>query len=159
MRDEEQDPVIIYEHSMLYFARAIDRATRAVLNTVPEVEPADERREKREAAKERRDQPTSPNRKAGRKRTLSSKSAKAATRTKPTADEDEKPVSTTTRKMTSTKKKRPNQGRRWTEDHDSLLIIHYKNGVSIEELAELLGRGEFSIEVRLAKLGLSRSES
>ncbi|MEM8911065.1 MAG: hypothetical protein AAGC97_04800 [Planctomycetota bacterium] len=61
--------------------------------------------------------------------------------------------------MTSTKKKRPNQGRRWTEDHDSLLIIHYKNGVSIEELAELLGRGEFSIEVRLAKLGLSRSES
>ncbi len=50
-------------------------------------------------------------------------------------------------------KKRPNQGKRWTEEHDSLLIVHYKNGMSTDELAELLGRGEFSIGVRLVKLG------
>jgi hypothetical protein len=113
LRDEDQEPVIVYERSMLHFARAIDRATRAVVNTVPEVKPADERRAKREQAK---------------------------------------------KKSAERKKKRPNQGKRWTDEHDSLLIVHFKNGMSNDELAELLGRGEFSIGVRLAKLGLSRDE-
>lgn len=107
LKDDEQEPVIIYEGSMIRFAGAIDRATRAMLNTVAEVESAEERAAKKKAAAER-------------------------------------------------KKKRPNQGKRWTEEHDSLLIVHYKNGMSTEELAELLGRGEFSIGVRLAKLGLTR---
>lgn len=114
LRDEDQEPVIVYEHSMLHFARAIDRATRAVVNTVPEVEPADERKFQKEQTKQ-----------------------KAATR----------------------KKERPNQGRRWTDEHDSLLIIHYKNGMSTDELAKLLGRGEFSIGVRLLKLGLGQPKS
>lgn len=114
LRDEDQEPVIVYERSMLHFARAIDRATRAVLNTVSEVESADERKVKKAEAK-----------------------VKAAKRKE--------------------QKSRPNQGKRWTEEHDSLLIIHFKNGMPIEELAQLLGRGEFSVGVRLSKLGLSRA--
>lgn len=111
LKEEEQEPVIIYERSITRFAGAVDRAVRAVLNTVPEVDSAEERSAKKKAAAER-------------------------------------------------KKDRPkNQGKRWSEDDISLLVIHYKNGMPIDELAELLGRGKFSVEVQISKLGLTRSEN
>lgn len=111
LRDEDQEPVIVYERSMLHFARAIDRATRAVVGNVPEVESSEERAAKKKAAaKRKKDRP-------------------------------------------------PNQGKRWSEDHISLLTIHYSNGMPVKELAELLGRGEFSIEVQANKLGLKRPKA
>lgn len=112
LRDEEQTPVIVYPSAMIRFAGAIERATKAMMNSVGEVESADERKARREQSK------------------------------KATAARKEK------------KKKRFNQGKRWTEEHDSLLIVHYKNGMPIEELAEMLGRGEVSVSVRLMKLGI-----
>ena len=142
LRDEDQEPVIIYEHSMLYFARAIDRATRAVLNTVPEVEPADERQAKREASKTERQkrEPTKPKARAAKKKSVASGTKKVAKKA-----------------IVKPKKDRPrNQGKRWSEDHISLLTIHYSNGMSVEELAELLGRGEFSVKVQASQLGLKR---
>ncbi len=64
------------------------------------------------------------------------------------------------RKKAEARANRPkNQGRRWTAAHDSMLMANYHKGMSVHELAELLGRGKFSIEVRIASLGLYRAET
>ncbi len=110
LRDEEQEPVLVFDRFMTRFAGSIDRATRAMLNTVPEVDTADERKAKRQAA-------------------------------------------------AIAKQDRPkNQGKRWTKQDDAALTAGFHDGLSVDELASQLGRGVFSIEVRLSKLGLKRDE-
>jgi hypothetical protein len=48
---------------------------------------------------------------------------------------------------------RPNAGRVWTAADDELLLRELDAGVSVEEIAKRLGRGSFSVQVRLCKLG------
>jgi hypothetical protein len=140
--DDQQQPVIIFDGHMNRFAEAINRATQAVAGLVGEVEPADQRisQTRQKATKRKKAQP---------RRKIGVQTPKASDQSKAESAEAK-------RKAAERKKERPNQGRRWTEEHDSLLIVHYKNGMPTEELAKLLGRGEFSIGVRLAKLGLAQ---
>ncbi len=160
LRDEEQDPVIVFDGYMTRFSGAIDRATRAMLNTVSEVEPADERsatkersKTKKTAAKRRRER-TSPGSDTGRVPTL-----KDDSENRRLTQERDAEKKASARAAAKRKRERPNQGKRWSEEHDSLLIVHYKNGMPTDELAELLGRGQFAIGVRLAKLGLDQPRS
>lgn len=48
---------------------------------------------------------------------------------------------------------RPNAGRAWSEDDDERLLREHEAGTPVEAIAEALGRGVFSVEVRLCKLG------
>jgi hypothetical protein len=48
---------------------------------------------------------------------------------------------------------RPNAGRAWSGDDDERLLREYEAGTPVEAIAEALGRGVFSVEVRLCKLG------
>jgi hypothetical protein len=48
---------------------------------------------------------------------------------------------------------RPRAGRVWTPDEDEELVRRFKDGLPLEKIAESLGRGAFSVEVRLCKLG------
>ena len=110
LRDAEQRPVIVFDRYMARFAKSVERAAKAVIGSVPELETATEREVKKRPGKAKESQPK-------------------------------------------------NQGKRWTAQQDALLTARYQGGMSVAELAELLGRGTFSIEVRLAKLGLVASEN
>jgi hypothetical protein len=48
---------------------------------------------------------------------------------------------------------RPNAGRVWSPQDDEQLLREYDAGTPIKEIAKTLGRGVFSLEVRLCKLG------
>jgi hypothetical protein len=55
---------------------------------------------------------------------------------------------------------RPRAGRVWTSEEDELLLREFEAGSPLEAIARSLGRGVFSVEVRLCKLGrASRSQS
>jgi predicted transcriptional regulator len=50
------------------------------------------------------------------------------------------------------KKERPRAGRIWTHEEDKALLRAADEGKAPDEIAQELGRGEFSVQVRLAKL-------
>lgn len=52
--------------------------------------------------------------------------------------------------------RRPNAGRTWTVSEDEVLMRDFDAGLSLDEIAQRLGRGIFAVEVRLCKLGRSR---
>ena len=54
------------------------------------------------------------------------------------------------------KRLRPRAGRRWEPAEDALLLADFDAGLPLPEIAARRGRGEFSIEVRLCKLGRTR---
>ncbi len=139
LRDEEQRPVVVFGNYMQRFAEAIEKARKAVKTNVAELEP-------------------DPHRKHYYVHDIEPKRSPVRER-KTTARKTVRPTPGTKKKNSASRKVRPNQGKRWTEEHDSVLIVQFKNGMSIAELALLLGRGEFSIQVRLAKLGLTKSKT
>jgi hypothetical protein len=51
------------------------------------------------------------------------------------------------------KRLRPRAGNAWTPDEDGALLHEFDAGLSLEEIARRMGRGEFAVEVRLSKLG------
>jgi hypothetical protein len=56
---------------------------------------------------------------------------------------------------TSWRRLRPRAGRVWTPDEDALLLRELAAGSSLKAIAQSLGRGVFSVEVRLCKLRAS----
>jgi len=56
-------------------------------------------------------------------------------------------------KIPTWRERRPNAGRVWTPDEDEVLVREFDAGVSLDEIAQRLGRGVFAVEVRLCKLG------
>jgi hypothetical protein len=51
------------------------------------------------------------------------------------------------------KRLRPQAGRPWSPEEDEALLRDFEAGFSLEEIAQVRGRGVFGVEVRLSKLG------
>ena len=51
------------------------------------------------------------------------------------------------------RKLRPRAGRVWTPAEDEALLMEFDAGLTTAEIALILGRGAFAVEVRLCKLG------
>lgn len=52
------------------------------------------------------------------------------------------------------RKERPQAGKRWSEDEDAELKKHAATGMTIQEMAQRLGRGNHAVEVRRFKLDM-----
>lgn len=61
--------------------------------------------------------------------------------------------------LTEWKRIRPRGGRAWESADDEALLADLAAGLPIEEIANRLGRGVFSVQVRLCKLGRGESVS
>ena len=57
-------------------------------------------------------------------------------------------------KMAKTRESYPNAGKPWKDDEDYVLISKFKEGITINEIAKLLGRKPGSINLRLISHGL-----
>jgi len=64
-----------------------------------------------------------------------------------------RPPTQPTQPIPEWKRLRPRAGKAWTPDEDGALLHEFDAGLSLEEIARRMGRGEFAVEVRLSKLG------
>jgi hypothetical protein len=54
----------------------------------------------------------------------------------------------------SGKSKKANQGKKWTDEDEELLVQLYNDENGIKEIANELGRGENAVRIKLINLGM-----